>query len=312
MADANPQDVFGPLADGERSLWRGRCAVAEYAFDQAASLPRWTLPETTEILVTNHRILYAHLSGDDPATTRVTSGELRWRYPQHIRVQPGQIANGRFVSATQLQLVCPGADGSYPALVFAGGELAEVSDADKLANVIRHAIARFRVDHAGELGLPVEKARELAKMLIGPEFHNRPGGEGQTVSLIGAVEVPRQQAPDEDEDDHDTSFRIPGYRPGRAADEARALQAAAAEEAAHVSHPDLATRAATVAARIAELVAGHPDPVEVSVTDQRAISATPTGPILDGDVLDGEEVEATTEPGPVLYGGSLTDHPTFK
>ena len=40
-------EVFGPLHGGERMMWQGRCGVAEYAFDQAASLPRWTLPEST-------------------------------------------------------------------------------------------------------------------------------------------------------------------------------------------------------------------------------------------------------------------------
>jgi hypothetical protein len=299
MPDANPPDVLGPLSDGERALWRGRCAVAEYAFDQAASLPRWTLPETTEVLVTNHRIRYAHPPAHDPADTRVMSGELRWLHPEHIRIQPGQVANGRPVSATQLQLVCPGADGSYPALVFAGGELGEVSDADKLANVIRHAIARFRVDNATQLGLTVEQARQMAKMLIGPEFSNREGGEGQTVTLIGALEVPRRSP---SRDAHDTSFRIPGHRAGRVADETRALLAAAAEEAEHVSHPDLSTRAANVAARIAELIAGRPDPVEVSMTDQRALPSAERAPVVDSTMVDSTVVDSTVLDSTVLDG----------
>ncbi|WP_051167660.1 hypothetical protein [Actinoplanes sp. N902-109] len=304
MPDVNHPDAFGPASDGERTLWRGRCAVAEYAFDQAASLPRWTLPETTEVLVTNHRIRYAHA-----ADGQVTAGELPWLHPEHIRIQPGQVVDGRPVSATQLQLVCPGADHTYPALVFAGGELAEVSDADKLANVIRHAIARFRVDNASKLGLVVEQARELAKMLVGPEFSNREGGEGQTVSMIGAIEVPRRTAA---RDDHDTSFRAPGHRPGRAADESRAQQAAAAEQASHVSHPDLATRAANVAARIAELVAGRPDPVEVSVNDQLALpSGAASRPILDGTIVTSTATPAHPTSGPpATPPGSTPPGPT--
>ena len=34
----------------ERVLWSGRCAVAEYAFEEPASLPRWTLPENRDRL----------------------------------------------------------------------------------------------------------------------------------------------------------------------------------------------------------------------------------------------------------------------
>src|SRR5215212_1827425 len=85
LSPAAPVDVFGPLQGRERPMWRGRCGVAEYAFDEAASLPRWTLPESTDVLVTDHRVLYAH-TGDDG---HQKSGELRWLWPQHLRVQPG-------------------------------------------------------------------------------------------------------------------------------------------------------------------------------------------------------------------------------
>ncbi|GAA2547457.1 hypothetical protein GCM10010435_15900 [Winogradskya consettensis] len=339
MADANPPDVFGPLPDGERSLWHGRCAVAEYAFDQAASLPRWTLPETTEVLVTNRRIRYAHTSRENPDDLRVTSGEVLWYYPEHIRVQPGPVVDGRPVAATQLQLVCAGADGSFPALVFAGGELGEVSHADKVANVIRHAIARFRVNHAGDLGLSVEVARELAKMLVGPEFVNAEGGDGQTVTLIGALSVPRQApeatqtfAPDATQPappapapqpppavvspppsirrsvpDSAAGYEGAERRAARAADGARALQASAAEVAATVSHPDLATRAANIAARISELVSGRPDPAEHA----------PHAPaeLTDGtdNVLHGTIINSSGQPvsAPPVYGRPTSGPPAY-
>ncbi|MEV8505840.1 translation initiation factor 2 [Actinoplanes sp. NPDC051475] len=325
MLDQHPQplpDAFGPLQGGERALWRGRCAVAEYAFDRAASFPRWTLPEATEVLVTDRRLGYAYTSSESPDDLEITSGELRWLYPQHIRVQPGTRTPGRAASATQIQLVCGGADGSFPALVLAGGDLAEVGDADRLANILRHAIARFRVDNADKLGLATPQARMLSRLLIGPEFSNYQGGEGQTVSLLGALPVPRQAPADplpssaapqpspagpepavsraeraaepagwrpvqraghaevaawrSDLAAHDTpvagratlpgpepasggSGRLPGYRPGMAADEARALQAAAAEEATQLAEPDLASRAADLASRVAHLVAGEPE-----------------------------------------------------
>ena len=126
-----------------------------------------------------------------PTTGTSKSGELRWLWPQHLRVQPGARSSDRGAAATQIQLVCGGADGTWPALVFAGGDLATVGDADRMANVIRQAIARFRVDNADKLGLSTSQARMLSRLLIGPEFRNHQGGEGQTVSLLGAMLVNR-------------------------------------------------------------------------------------------------------------------------
>jgi hypothetical protein len=166
----------------ERILWTGRCAVAEYAFDEPASLPRWTLPEETLVAVTETRVAFAEPSGR-------AGGELHWLWPQHLRVQPGNRDTGRSATVTQIQLVCGGPAGSFPALVFAGGDLTTVGDADRLANVLRQSIARFRVEHSGELGLAAPQARMLSRLVIGPEFNNYQGGEGQTVSLLGSIVV---------------------------------------------------------------------------------------------------------------------------
>ncbi|WP_229071413.1 translation initiation factor 2 [Actinoplanes sp. DH11] len=184
-----PGTDLGPLDSGERVLWQGRCAVAEYAFDEASSLPRWTLPEGTEVLVTDRRVRYTY--ADD---STVSNGELFWLWPQHLRVQPGNREVGRNATVTQIQLVCNGPGGSFPALVFAGGTLTSVGDADRLANVLRQAIARFRVENATEIGVPAPQARMLSRLVIGPEFNNFQGGPGQTVTLLGAVQVP---APEE-------------------------------------------------------------------------------------------------------------------
>ncbi|GAB1694265.1 hypothetical protein KRM28CT15_60680 [Krasilnikovia sp. M28-CT-15] len=187
----DPVDVFAPLRGGERAVWRGRAAVAEYAFDRAAALPRWAVPESTEVLVTDQRLRYAYASSDSPDDLEVSSGELRWQWPWHVRVQPGAPGTGRAGSTSQVQLVCAGPDGSWPALVLAGGDVESVRDADRLANVVRQAVARFRIDHADKLGLSTPQARLLSRLLIGPEFSNREGGAGQTVSLPGALPVNR-------------------------------------------------------------------------------------------------------------------------
>jgi hypothetical protein len=352
LSSAAPADVFGPLQGGERMMWRGRCGVAEYAFDEAASLPRWTLPESTDVLVTDHRVLYAYIAEDGH---QVKSGELRWLWPQHLRVQPGARSTDRGAAATQIQMVCGGADGTYPALVFAGGDLATVGDADRLANVIRQAIARFRVDNADKLGLTAGQARMLSRLLIGPEFRNHQGGEGQTVSLLGALLVNRPapalalpasvpsvapvsapSAPTPIEvfavsADAVTveefvmparsslaaataartteavpteavaqpiaeGTRLINYRPGRAADAARALMAAKAEQATQQAEPALASRAADLASRVANLIArsaAEPEPETVVVPEEG--SGTPRfAPEREAPTVFRPEPEAET------------------
>ncbi|HEY0534657.1 MAG TPA: translation initiation factor 2 [Actinoplanes sp.] len=281
----------------ERILWTGRCAVAEYAFDEPASLPRWTLPEETGVVVTETRVIFVDPAG--PA-----GGELHWLWPQHLRVQPGNRDTGRSATVTQIQLVCNGPGGAFPALVFAGGDLATVGDADRLANVLRQSIARFRVEHSGELGLAAPQARMLSRLVIGPEFNNYQGGEGQTVSLLGsmAVEGPVgtgawpaaapveaagwEQEPFLDEylpaDYADDQNGYPGYAPDRggyAAEHQHAeyeahpyadyqpppqpmpaphpLPASPPVRAPEPQYTDLASRAADLAARVAGLVSAN-------------------------------------------------------
>jgi hypothetical protein len=325
-------NVFGRPHGAERPLWQGHAGLAEYAFDQPASQPCWTLPETTQVMVTDQRVLYAHTRSDSPDTREVVSGELRWMSPQHLRVQPGEARAGRSAATTQIQLVCAGSDGTWPALVFAGGDLRTVAEADRLANLIRQAIARFRLDNAAKLGLSTQQSRLLSRLVIGPEFANYQGGPGQTVSILGALPVTRpaaaptaapepvapartrkaahrlSEAPTVDlkafrpiserptserpanerpanerpANERLTSERPvserpvserpvnrgPGsrgpvgegptrvitVRPGLAADLARAQQAAEAETTAQQDEPEMASRAAEVAARVADLI----------------------------------------------------------
>jgi len=277
-------------AAGSRVLWSGRCAVAEYAFEEPSSLPRWTLPEETDVVVTEERVVYR-----DSSTG--ATGELRWPFPQHLRVQPGNRDTGRSATVTQIQLVCAGPGGAFPALVLAGGDLNTVGDSDRLANVLRQAIARYRVDHAAELGLTAPQARMLSRLVIGPEFNNYQGGEGQTVSLLGAAAV-IEQPPPAPEPVYEEPFLQPYLPSGPAAgsvpaatvssygppahtpyaaptagradfgvtppqvlrpgfDEvARSRPGRPADEAALRGAPDLEARAADLAARVANLVAG--------------------------------------------------------
>jgi hypothetical protein len=270
----SPTDIFGPLEGRERVMWRGRAGVAEYAFDRAASMPQWTLPESTHVLVTDRRVVYAQASGEH----EVTSGELRWLWPQYLRLQPGARSRDRGKAATHIQLVCGATDGSFPALVFAGGDLKTVDHADRLANVLRQAIARFRLDHAADLGLTTPQARMLSRLVIGPEFSNYQGGEGQTVALSGALRVSRRRPPEIHASDPQTGTgtRVVVTRPGIDADAQRAWRAAQAEEATQQTRPEVASRVADLAARVADLVSQEPlvlsemDTVEDVVPTERA------------------------------------------
>jgi hypothetical protein len=233
---ASMPDEFFTAAAGDdhdpRVLWSGHCAVAEYAFEEPNSLPRWTLPEETEVVITDDRVVYR-----DVATG--AAGELHWPWPQHLRVQPGNRATGRAATVTQIQLVCAGPGGTFPALVFAGGDLATVGDADRLANVLRQAIARYRVEHAVELGIAAEQVRMLSRLVIGPEFANYQGGEGQTVTLLGSIAVdwPVGYAPEPlaEEPFLDPYAGDPGW-PAAGRTEFDGLDAAAARPAADPAH----------------------------------------------------------------------------
>lgn len=233
------------LGPAERLLWSGNCAVAEYAFEQPASLPRWTLPEETEIAVTDERVIYR-----DPLTA--ATGELRWVWPQHIRVQPGNRDMGRSATATQIQLVCAGPHQTYPALVFAGGDLATVGDADRLANVLRQAIARYRVEHASPLGLSAAEGRMLSRLVIGPEFTNYQGGEGQTVSMLGALPIGEAPASPARPEPVVTGPESPNL----AGQQTVALRwnSPGVPRQHHPDPAELASRAADLAARVAMLV----------------------------------------------------------
>ena len=351
---AGRRDVFAPLHGGERVMWRGHAGVAEYAFEKHASLPRWTLPETTEVMVTDQRVRYAHTASDSPDDVEITSGELRWLWPQHLRVQPGARETSRPGATTQIQLVCGGSDGSWPALVFAGGDLRTVAEADRLANVLRQAIARFRVDNATKLGLATAQSRLLSRLLIGPEFSNYQGGPGETVSLPGALLVVRaapvtepepvyapsgspveaalaaptpapvspavvpgpqpsshraEEAPADAGMPHaglrrrpvgEEATRVISARPGLAADLARALQAAKAEEATQQAEPDLASRAADLAARVASLVSGSTrlDEEQVTAALERPSREPPSprrpAPTVRVNLSGGDRFEVST------------------
>lgn len=213
--EADPAAELVPLAGGERVLWRGRAALAEYPGPgmPAGSPPNWTLPTSTDVVVTDRRLAFAHavkpvtvgapqtwppyqaLSPTSAPEGAVARGELRWQWPSLIAVRPGdrprdtdRTLAAAPASPTRVGLVCGNREGQ-PTLVLAGGDLTTVGDADHLGNVLRRAVVQFRLDHAAMLGLPVPRARMLARLLIDPEFANHPGGPGLSVELPGAVRM---------------------------------------------------------------------------------------------------------------------------
>ena len=197
---------------GERVLWQGHAGVAEESVGEPGAPLRWRLPTSTQVLVTDRRVAYAHLlrpavseappvwpphrtlspTGVPAAPQGLASGELRWLWPHELRVRPGTTrAPGREASPAQVVLVCETAGGERPALVFSGGDLAAGPDADRLANLLRRSIAQFRLDNARALELSTPHARMLARLLIGPEFAGHQGGPGRAVSLAAGLWMAR-------------------------------------------------------------------------------------------------------------------------
>jgi hypothetical protein len=193
---------------GERVLWQGRAGVWEQAGDSSAV--RWSLPPSTQVLVSDRRVAYAHpvrppappawppyptvsATGVPVAESGgLASGELRWLWPHELRVRPGSSrAAGRDATPAQVLLGCETAGGERPTLVFAGGDLAGFGAAGRFANLLRRSIAQFRLDNAGTLELSTPHARMLARLLIGPEFAGQGGGPGQAVSLAAGLWMAR-------------------------------------------------------------------------------------------------------------------------
>jgi hypothetical protein len=199
-APADPSAATIGDAAGERVLWQGLVAIAEFALEDGEyAPPRWSLPDTTEVTITDRRVAYAHVAPATAASAprvwppapaaeqphdEVTSGEIRWLWPQHLRVQPGTRAGN---TPHEIHLVCGSTAGGWPALVLSGGDLKTVGDADRVANLLRRAITQFRLDNARRLEISTPKARMLSRLLLTPEFSNYLGGAGQTVSLPGAL-----------------------------------------------------------------------------------------------------------------------------
>jgi hypothetical protein len=100
----------------------------------------------------------------------------------------------------------------------------------------------------------------------------------------------------------ESGTRLAGYRPGLAADAARALMAAKAEEVAHVTEPDTAYRAADLAARVASLVSRISEPAAPSEPASWSPDGGRTAPEQDRDSFypgaRPAEQDRDTYPGP--------------
>ncbi len=210
-AQAAPARLIA-VQPGERVLWQGHAGVGEESVGEPGAPLRWSLPASTQVLVTDRRVAYAHPvrpavsdappawpphrtlspTGVPAAPDGLACGEVRWLWPHELRVRPATTrAPGHDAAPAQVVLVCETAGGERPALVFSGGDLATGPHADRLANLLRRSIAQFRLDNARALELSTPHARMLARLLIGPEFAGHQGGPGRTVSLAAGLWMAR-------------------------------------------------------------------------------------------------------------------------
>lgn len=131
---------------------------------------------------------------DDEAIAGAIVGQVRWQWPYWLHVVPPRAAAGtggrRAQHEGRILLVCKayGVRG-LPALVLSGGDLEAPAGVDLVANVIRGAVATFRVAHASALGLRPGEVGAVAARMAGPVFSNPSGGSGQGTNLPGSLLV---------------------------------------------------------------------------------------------------------------------------
>ncbi|MFB9239481.1 hypothetical protein ACFFWC_28760 [Plantactinospora siamensis] len=147
------------LEDGERVCWRGLADLAGYLLrPRFVDRERvWSLPRPAEVTVTDRRLAYVcagwTLSAAAPARgprhrrheppARIATGQVRWQWPSRLHVPPPATRPDR---PGHLLLVCDSLRTiRQPALALGGGDLADPAARYELAQLIRRAVATFRL-----------------------------------------------------------------------------------------------------------------------------------------------------------------------
>ncbi len=206
---------------GEQVLWRGRVRLAEHVYTEAMDGYRvsWELPGLADVTVTDRRLGYvcrnwrgtaerhspiAHAvrwgrAAMDRARSAVHQhrpvvvGQVRYEWPHRLYVLPARdgipgTPPGRLARGSRVLVVCAAyRTEGRPTLLLCEGDVGAVPGADRLANILRTAILRFRLRRAQELGLFPADVAGLRAALTAPGFATRTGGRSQGINLRGGL-----------------------------------------------------------------------------------------------------------------------------
>jgi hypothetical protein len=187
------------LEPGETILWQGRAEIAEYRYSEGMDRHdvRWTLPAACDVTVTDRRLAFtcrrgvAVVSPDGQlcspftaawrtavrrarAATRrgrtLSVGQVRWQWPSRLYVKRGVL------------LLVMGAYrvNGLPTLALSGWR----TDPQPVANTIRAAVARYRLEHTETLGVDPSEASALRERIDAPVFA---AGSSQASNLPGPL-----------------------------------------------------------------------------------------------------------------------------
>ncbi|GIJ47683.1 hypothetical protein Val02_45690 [Virgisporangium aliadipatigenens] len=179
------------LEPGETILWQGRAEIAEYRYSEGMDRHdvRWTLPAACDVTVTDRRLAFTCRRGlavtpPDGAwraalrlarsVTRrrrtLSAGQVRWQWPSRLYVKRGVL------------LLVMGAYrvNGLPTLALSGWR----TDPQPVANTIRAAVARYRLDNAETLGVDPAEAAALRERIDAPVFA---AGSSQASNLPGPL-----------------------------------------------------------------------------------------------------------------------------
>lgn len=201
------------LDPGEAALWRGRVNVAGYLLGPSLGNGRlhWSLLRPADLTVTDRRLAFVCEDWDfgevtagqappgrprhrrrDRAGSRIVTGQIRWQWPGRLHLMPAEAATeSRPERPERVLLVCDSLRTiRQPALALgAGDDLGQHGAARELVDLVRRAVARFRLAHPGTPEMsPHERDTLIARAGSGP-LGEEVADMRRGVSLPGAMVV---------------------------------------------------------------------------------------------------------------------------
>ncbi|MFK3983883.1 hypothetical protein ACI2K4_26315 [Micromonospora sp. NPDC050397] len=201
------------LDPGERSLWHGRVNAAGYLLGPSLGngTLHWSLPRPVELTVTDRRLAFVCDDWDfeevtvggpppgrprhrrrDRAAGRISTGQIRWQWPGRLHLMPAEPATEhRPQRPERLLLVCDSLRTiRQPALALgAGGDLGRPGAARELIQLVRRAVAQFRLAHPGTPEMSPQERDILTSRASSGQLSEGLSDPRRGISLPGAMVV---------------------------------------------------------------------------------------------------------------------------